>query len=89
MELGFALAHEKDLLGGDVQTNVAIAQDILKGARGPKRDIVVLNSACALYCAQKVKNIEEGIHLAEHSIDSKKAMQKLTQLIAFTNGVRQ
>jgi anthranilate phosphoribosyltransferase len=88
VELGFALAKESDLLGGDVAANAAIALDILKGAAGPKRDIVVLNAACALYCAEQVKDVSAGIVLAQQSLDQGKALQKLNDLKAFTHGIK-
>lgn len=87
VELGFSQAKESDLKGGDVKTNAQIILDILSGTSGPKRDIVLLNAACALYTAQKVKSIDEGIVLAKSSIDSGKALQKLEDLKMFTNRI--
>ena len=48
------------------------------------RNIVVLNSAAALKAADKVDSIEEGIRMAEESIDSRAAKKKLEELIDFT-----
>src|SRR3989338_3330672 len=87
-ELGIPLAHENDLKGGDLKDNVEIVQDILSGKKGPKRYIVVLNSAYAFYIVEKVKNISQGIELAKQTIDSGKALAKLESLIKFTNQVR-
>ncbi len=87
-ELGFSLAQPKDLEGGDLPANLQIFIDILSGDKGPKRDIVVLNAAYALYIDGKVKKIAEGIKLAEHSIDSGKALKKLDELKAFTRRVQ-
>lgn len=86
LELGFCLAKESDLKGGDLSVNAGIVLDILKGAQGPRRDIVVLNAACALYTAEKVARISDGIALACDSIDRGKALEKLEKLKAFTNG---
>ena len=58
-----------------------VARRILSGSPGPRRDIVVLNSACALFACNMVKNIEEGIDMACMSIDSGKAMRKLTEFV--------
>ncbi len=82
-ELEIPLASEADLHGGDIQTNVRIAKEIFDGTQGPKRDIVVLNAACALYVAEKVTNIAEGIDLAKKSIDAGWAKGKLNALIDF------
>lgn len=57
----------------------------LSGFTGAKSDIVLLNSACALKIAQKVSTIEEGIDYAKKVIESGKPLQKLEELIKFTN----
>ena len=88
-ELGFRLGDEVDLKGGELSTNMAIARDILQGGKGVKRDIVVLNAAYALYCAEKVSDILEGVKLAEHSLDRGKAFEKLEELKAFTQKYRE
>ena len=84
-ELGIPLAKPADLVGGDLPTHVKIFESILNGRKGPQRDIVVVNAAYALYIAEQVKNIDEGIQAAQHSIDSGKARQKLEELKEFTN----
>ncbi len=73
------------LQGGDLKINVRIAEEILKGKKGPPRDIVVLNAGCALYVAQKAKTIAQGLQLAEKSIDSGQAWEKLDALKEFTH----
>ena len=50
--LGMGLAEIEDLRGGDARKNAELLEEILLGReRGPKRDIVVLNAACALVVA--------------------------------------
>ena len=72
-------------LGGDVADNVAITRNILEGReKGPKRNVVLLNSAAALVAAGKSDTIRAGLTLAEQSIDSGKAMEKLTALAEYT-----
>lgn len=83
-QYGIKFANKQDLLGDSANENAATILNILEGKRGAKRDIVVLNSAAALYVAGKVTNISEGILLAEKSIDSGSAMQVLQQLIKET-----
>lgn len=58
-----------------------VARRVLSGSPGPRRDIVVLNSACALLACDRVRSIEDGIEVACKSIDSGKAMQKLTEFV--------
>lgn len=69
------------LVGGDSQENSRITLEILGGKKGPKRDIVVFNSACALYIRGIAKTIDEGVKLAKDSIDSGRALKKLQELI--------
>ena len=69
--------------GGSIEKNLEIAKDILSGKKGPKRDIVLLNAGFALYIAEKVDNIGNGIKLAEEIIDSGKAMAKFEELKGF------
>lgn len=77
-------AEPGDLLGGDPQMNSEITRSILKGDKGPKRDIVLLNAAAALVAAGKAEEFKEGISLAERAIDSGAAAEKLEALIDFT-----
>lgn len=77
---GFKKVKLDDLKGGTVTENVRIMLDVLGGKLGPHRDIVVLNSAAAIYVADKAKSIKEGLGLACESIDSGKALRKLELL---------
>ncbi len=78
------IADPSALKGGDVKTNAQITKNILKGEKGPQRDIVLINTGAALMAASKADNIETGIKLAEKSIDSGAAAAKLNALIDFT-----
>ena len=80
-QFGLKEATLDDLKGADIKSNRDIAKDILDGQTGPKTDIVLLNAACAIYTADKAKNIEEGLTLAKESINSGKAKEKLELLI--------
>lgn len=83
-QFGIKKATKKDLAGKNPVENASIIKNILKGKKGAKRDIVVLNSAAALYLAGKAKDINMGIILAEESIDSGDAMKVLEGLIKET-----
>jgi anthranilate phosphoribosyltransferase len=79
-DLGFKRAKLEDLKGGSASDNAKILLDILQGKPGFKRDMVILNAAAAIYVADKVKSIKEGIKLAGESIDSGRALKKLELL---------
>lgn len=70
--------------GGNAKENANILLSILEGERGPRRDIVLLNAAAALVAGFKAESFREGIGLAEDSIDSGAAAEKLSCLIAMT-----
>lgn len=84
-EFGLQRVKMKELAGGSAEENAQITKDILKGRKGPKQDIVCLNAAPVFVASGKAKNLQEGFALAGKAIDSGAAMQKLEQLIAFTN----
>ncbi len=79
-DFGLKRAKFNDLLGGSIAENVKIVQRVLAGENGSKRDIVLLNTGCAIYAADKADTISEGIKLAEKSIDSGAAIRKLELL---------
>jgi anthranilate phosphoribosyltransferase len=72
-DLGLQPATMRDVRGGSPKHNAAIARDLLQGARGPKRDIVLLNAAAALRAAGIVTEWREGIALAGEAIDDGRA----------------
>lgn len=84
-DFGFKYARLEDLAGAGPDENAAILFDILKGVPGPKRDIVVLNAAAAIYTALKAPSIKEAVALAEHSIDSGAALKKLGLLKKYSH----
>ncbi|MBI2210814.1 MAG: anthranilate phosphoribosyltransferase, partial [Deltaproteobacteria bacterium] len=58
---------------------------VLRGEKGAKRDVVLLNSGAALYVSGAAGSVAEGIRLAAEVIDSGKAQAKLEQLVRMTN----
>jgi anthranilate phosphoribosyltransferase len=79
-DFGVKRAFGESLLGGDAARNAEIARDILAGAPGPARDIVLVNAAAGLVAAELVKDLRHGVQLAEKSIDSGAAAGKLSEL---------
>lgn len=83
-QFGFRRTILECLQGGDAKINAAITEDILSGTKGYRRDIVLLNAGATLYTGKKAASIEEGIEMAEASLDSGMAQKKLEALINFT-----
>ena len=86
-DFGISLANPKDISGGDAKDNAEIILNILKGKKGPERDIVALNAGAALYVGKMASNLKEGIKLAEKVIDSGKALDKLNELIEYNRRI--
>lgn len=85
-DYGIKLSPKSEVVGGTPDENAQITMNILKGTeRGAKRDIVVLNAGCAIYCTGAAYSIEEGIKMAKDSIDSGKALAKFEKMKEFTN----
>ncbi len=84
-DFGMTRAPLEEIKGGSREENALILQKVLEGEKGPKRDVVLLNSAACLVAAGLAGNLREGIKIAENSIDSGGAKEKLESLITFTN----
>ncbi|MEM3737505.1 MAG: anthranilate phosphoribosyltransferase [Candidatus Bathyarchaeia archaeon] len=76
----------EELLGGDLEENIGHCIRILNGAKDQKADMAVLNSAAGIVACGRADNIQEGIDLARESIESGRALKKLTLLIKKTGG---
>jgi anthranilate phosphoribosyltransferase len=69
--------------GGNAQENAARVRAVLGGAKGPARDIVLLNAGAALVVAGVADELPAGIERAKRAIDSGDAARKLDELAAF------
>jgi anthranilate phosphoribosyltransferase len=77
---GVAQSQPDSLTGGDAQCNAQIVRQVLEGEPGPKRDIVLVNSAAGLLAAGLVTDLPQGMRAAAESIDSGAAAAKLALL---------
>jgi anthranilate phosphoribosyltransferase len=82
-DFGVGRAEAAHLKGGDTNCNAAIAREVLAGAFGPPRDIVIVNASAALVAAGKASDFREGVRLAKESIDSGAARARLEALARF------
>jgi anthranilate synthase/phosphoribosyltransferase len=79
-DYGFELCAPADLKGGDGTENAGILERVLAGEPGPKRDVVLLNAAAAIYIAGLSPSYGEAIEAARSSIDSGAAALVLARL---------
>src|SRR5271157_5062456 len=77
----------EDVRGGDPETNLQIAADILQNRdHGIKREIVVINAAYAIHAAGIADTLEQATELAVESLNSGAALEKLGKMVANSNG---
>lgn len=72
-DVGIPRSSVADLKGGDVAENLRIAEAVLAGEQGARRDIVVLGAAAALVAADVVDGWETAVASASQAIDSGRA----------------
>ena len=83
-DFGFAMSSNRALRVETPEQSRAMLQGVLDNQEGAARDIVVFNSAVALYAANVVDSIEAGLAPARAAIADGAAKAKLQQLIART-----
>lgn len=79
-KMGLDYCSDEDLKGGSADDNATILRELLDGAGGPKRDIVLLNASAAIVAAGRADSLKEGLDVARKSIASGEARQKLKDL---------
>jgi len=84
-EAGLPRAEAADLKGGTPAENAAMMRALLDGAKGPVRDIVLLNAAAVLVIADAAADLREGVAQAAAAIDNGQALAALNALIEITN----
>ncbi len=84
-DYGLDACSMDDLKGGDSGENAEITARILRGDKGPKRDIVLINAAAAIVVGGLAETLGEGLDRAEESIDSGAALEKLERLKEMTS----
>ncbi|MGE5443219.1 MAG: anthranilate phosphoribosyltransferase [Ignavibacteriales bacterium] len=83
--LGFKRRKLEELKGGNVRENAQILLSILRGEeREAKREVAVLNAAAGILVSGGADDMKEAITRAEESIETRKALFKLNELIKFT-----
>lgn len=81
MELGFDKIHSGELRVPNVRESARVLRDVLNGAAGPTRNVVVVNAAAALLAVERVLTMKQGVNVAAESIDKGAALSKLDMLI--------
>jgi anthranilate phosphoribosyltransferase len=83
-QFGLAPADLEAVAGGSPAENAAVVRGVLSGDPGPRRDLVLLNAAGAIYAGGLAADLEEGVAKAAAAVDSGAAAEILERLIATT-----
>lgn len=86
-DFGFPRTGLSSLRGGPPQENADILRRVLRGEKGPYRDIVLVNAAATLVAGDLATDLEKGVRLASEAIDSGRAMEKLEGLITLSQQI--
>jgi len=84
---GFKEAKLREIKGGTPEDNARILRSILEGEQGPRRDIAIMNAAAAIVAANGAPDLKEGARIAEESIDSGRALEKLDALVKLSQSL--
>lgn len=85
-EWGIKKVPLEAIIGGDGSENAQILHNIFEGRSGDaQRDIVLINTAAALMVDDLARDMQDGLEMAKEAIKSKKAKEKLKQIIEISN----
>jgi anthranilate phosphoribosyltransferase len=86
-DFGLPVYDSRVLKVANKEESVQCIQRALANEDGPVRDVVLLNAGAALYCADVVGSVSDGVRLARESVASGKALAKLSQFVAATQAL--
>jgi anthranilate phosphoribosyltransferase len=81
-DFGLPKGDRTSLQGGNAAANAAIVREVLAGAKGQRRDIVLLNAGASLFIAGKAPSVRDGIARAARAIDSGAAASILDAMVS-------
>jgi anthranilate phosphoribosyltransferase len=83
-DFGMTMSSNRALKVEDAQSSKAMLLGVLNNQSGAAKDIVALNAGVALYAANVVASMQDGIQQAYQAIESGAAKAKLETLVALS-----
>jgi anthranilate phosphoribosyltransferase len=83
-DFGVPRCKPGELAGGSPEENAAAIREIFAGAKGAKREAVLLNAGGAIAAGGHAEGLAEGYGVATRALDSGAAAERLDQLVAFS-----
>jgi anthranilate phosphoribosyltransferase len=84
-DVGLSRAEPGAIGGGTPDVNAETTRRIFAGEPGAARDLAALNAGAAIYVSGRVGSLEEGVRVAEATLDDGRAAAALDSLTALTN----
>ena len=85
-DFGFDMPDLKTIQVENVDASKAMMLDVLRGSKGPHRDITLLNAGAAIYVSGLTSTLKDGIEKAKLVIDQGLALKKLEALKVASHG---
>ncbi|MHB8881092.1 MAG: anthranilate phosphoribosyltransferase [Thermodesulfovibrionales bacterium] len=86
-DFGMKRGTMQDMVGGDKDENAGLTIKILQGEKGPKRDVVLMNSAAAIMVSGRAADLVSACEIAKEAIDSGTAIKKLEEIRKVSNSL--
>jgi anthranilate phosphoribosyltransferase len=83
-DFGFSMSSQRALIVDSPEQSKSMLMAVLRNEASAARDIVVLNAGVALYAANVVPGITQGVKLAREALACGSALKKLEQFVART-----
>ena len=87
LDYGIPRCELEDLRGGDAAANAAAIREVFRGGNGGRRNAILLNAAGAIAAAGLAEDLAEGVEIAIETVSSRKADQRLDELVAFSQEI--
>lgn len=88
-DAGLSYAPLESIRGGNADENAAIMRKLLAGQQSAYFDTVLLNAGIGLFSYGKAETVKEGVEMARDSIFSRRALQKLEAVVAFSEKIKE
>jgi len=86
-DFGFSRHSIDDLLVQSPEESLLLVKEALRGENEVAASMVAMNAGAALYAANVVEDIKQGVLLAKDAIEGKKGLKKLNELASFSKSL--
>jgi anthranilate phosphoribosyltransferase len=87
-DFGFERRKLTEVAGGDSRYNKRVILDAFSNKEGPIRDFILINAGMALYAAERVQSIEDGIEACRHGFEDGTVLKHVKRVMAYYRRLR-